>query len=314
MSKKNYAKDTKEFDLEYVLQIFNSLFDGNEDIDISSKLSDLYNSLKSNIEKRKMIYELNNRLVFSMDECKKLQSHLPIYYDIENGKRLENFIWLEAPEGILSNNSIDFLNKLKNSNLSISGIYMEHENTDFSTQYTLDEAIDTCVAIGSFLNEIENKEKKYDVIENALEKLAEDIEYNYQAVDIDEKLLKDGYLLDKEEIDELRRSHSVYGSLVEHKAMCSGIAKTVKAILKYYGVEVNIICNEKHAWNQIKVNDREKYNLDLTTAVVSKINKNILDLLEDDEKFYSNSVYDGVFEKCKLFKCTMSEKNIDKEK
>lgn len=299
-----------------LLDIFNNLFYQNEKVDISAKLSDLYNSLYPDSEKEKMLYMLKYRCVFDFEECKQLQEQLPIYYDKTMGKKLDKFIWIEMPENIFSMDFIGFIEKMENSNLPIAGIYIEHENTDESTNYTLDEAKKTCIAMNKFFSEIEDEKDIYNVIENVLKKLTKDMEYDYQAADISNKLLKNGYLADDEELTMLRQSKSLYGVLIGHKAICSGISKTVKQILEKYVLDVRIIHNEEHSWNQISINDREKYNLDLTTAIVSKKHTEMLELLQDDKRFYINKAYDNISEECKKMQCTTNIEKIayDKEK
>ena len=297
-----------KFNKTDVVDIFDTLFYQDEKVDISEKLSDLYNSLYPDSEKEKMLYMLKHEYVFSFDECKKLQKQLPIYYDKTKGKKLDKFLWVEVPENIFSMDFIGFIEKMENSNLPIAGIYMQHENTEESTHYTLDEAKKTFGAMNKFFSEIKDEKDIYDVIENVLEKLTEDMEYDYQACDIDDKLIENGYLADDERAI-LRQSKSLYGVLVGHKAICSGIAKAVKQILEKYVLDVSIIHNEEHGWNQISVNDREKYNLDLTTAVVSKKHTEMLELLKDDKRFYRNKVYDNILEKCRKMQCTT---NIEK--
>lgn len=61
--------------------------------------------------------------------------------------------------------------------------------------------------------------------------------------------------------------YTVYGALVEHKAVCEGIAKTVKLLLNILDVKCIVVSGKfdgtGHAWNMVKLNDWS-YNLDVT--------------------------------------------------
>ena len=61
--------------------------------------------------------------------------------------------------------------------------------------------------------------------------------------------------------------YTVYGALVEHKAVCEGIAKTVKLLLNMLDVKCIVVSGKfdgnEHAWNIVKINDWS-YNLDVT--------------------------------------------------
>lgn len=61
--------------------------------------------------------------------------------------------------------------------------------------------------------------------------------------------------------------YTVYGALVEHKAVCEGIAKTVKLLLNLLDVKCIVVSGKydgnEHAWNIVKLNDWS-YNLDVT--------------------------------------------------
>lgn len=61
--------------------------------------------------------------------------------------------------------------------------------------------------------------------------------------------------------------YTVYGALVEHKAVCEGIAKTVKLLLNMLDVKCIVVSGkfdgQGHAWNIVKPDDWA-YNLDVT--------------------------------------------------
>lgn len=61
--------------------------------------------------------------------------------------------------------------------------------------------------------------------------------------------------------------YTVYGALVEHKAVCEGIAKAVKLLLNMLDVKCIVVSGKfdghGHAWNIVKLEDWA-YNLDVT--------------------------------------------------
>ena len=61
--------------------------------------------------------------------------------------------------------------------------------------------------------------------------------------------------------------YTVYGALIEHRAVCEGIAKTVKLLLNMLDVQCIVVTGEYegngHSWNIVKI-DGESYNLDVT--------------------------------------------------
>lgn len=61
--------------------------------------------------------------------------------------------------------------------------------------------------------------------------------------------------------------YTVYGALVEHKAVCEGIAKTVKLLLNMLDVKCIVVSGQYdghgHTWNIVKIDDWA-YNLDVT--------------------------------------------------
>jgi hypothetical protein len=70
--------------------------------------------------------------------------------------------------------------------------------------------------------------------------------------------------------------YTVYGALVEHKAVCEGIAKTVKLLLNLLDVKCIVVSGKYdghgHAWNIVKIDDWS-YNLDVTMDMGRVIHK-----------------------------------------
>jgi len=57
--------------------------------------------------------------------------------------------------------------------------------------------------------------------------------------------------------------HSAYGALHAGIAVCDGYAKTFKLILNKMGIECDVVYNDTHAWNTVKLDDAW-YMVDLT--------------------------------------------------
>jgi hypothetical protein len=70
--------------------------------------------------------------------------------------------------------------------------------------------------------------------------------------------------------------YTVYGALVEHKAVCEGIAKAVKLLLNMLDVKCIVVSGKYdgngHAWNIVKIDDWS-YNLDVTMDMGRVIHK-----------------------------------------
>lgn len=71
---------------------------------------------------------------------------------------------------------------------------------------------------------------------------------------------------------------SIYGALVNKKAVCSGYARAAKVLLNRVGIECRLVSgmskNSGHMWNQVKI-DNKWYNLDVTWDD-SAVNNDIL--------------------------------------
>ena len=89
--------------------------------------------------------------------------------------------------------------------------------------------------------------------------------------------------------------YTVYGALVEHKAVCEGIAKTVKLLLNMLDVKCIVVSGtyegHRHAWNIVKLDDWA-YNLDVTMDMGRVIHKgkmryNYFNFRDSDFDFYN---------------------------
>lgn len=89
--------------------------------------------------------------------------------------------------------------------------------------------------------------------------------------------------------------YTVYGALVERKAVCEGIAKTVKLLLNMLDVKCIVVSGtydgHRHAWNIVKLDDWA-YNLDVTMDLGRVIHKgkmryNYFNFRDSDFDFYN---------------------------
>ena len=73
--------------------------------------------------------------------------------------------------------------------------------------------------------------------------------------------------------------YTVYGALVNHKAVCEGIAKTTKLLLNMLDVKCIVVSGDYdghgHAWNIVKLDDWA-YNLDVTMDLGRVIHKGMM--------------------------------------
>ena len=91
--------------------------------------------------------------------------------------------------------------------------------------------------------------------------------------------------------------YTVYGALVEHKAVCEGIAKTTKLLLNMFDVKCIVVSGDydghSHAWNIVKIDDFS-YNLDVTMDMGRVVHKgmmryNYFNFRDDDISDYKPS-------------------------
>lgn len=77
----------------------------------------------------------------------------------------------------------------------------------------------------------------------------------------------DAYLTDERNIAKANasyyESHSIYGTLISGKAVCEGYSKAAKLLFNKLGIESDVITNDEHGWNYVKVNGKY-YQMDLT--------------------------------------------------
>lgn len=83
-----------------------------------------------------------------------------------------------------------------------------------------------------------------------------------------------------------KQACSVKG-LITSLAVCVGYSKIAKNALACFGIESEILTNETHAWNQVKVNVNW-YNLDLASA-----RKDLLEVKESTYIFTNDNLFYG---------------------
>ena len=109
-----------------------------------------------------------------------------------------------------------------------------------------------------------NYEKK--VFSYVYVKLALTVKYDTKAAKI---ASKPGYALDEEKGEYVNNAASMYGALINRRAICSGLSDALRNILAEMGIRAKYISSkpnedgERHAWNQVYL-DGEWYNCDVT--------------------------------------------------
>lgn len=58
--------------------------------------------------------------------------------------------------------------------------------------------------------------------------------------------------------------YTAYGALIDGEAVCSGYASAFVALARRCGLEAYIVKSDTHAWNVIKLDDGQYYNVDVT--------------------------------------------------
>lgn len=87
---------------------------------------------------------------------------------------------------------------------------------------------------------------------------------------IHDTLMADTTYYEYENIEDLPiNTHTIYGTLVEKEAVCDGFAKTLQILLDKIHLQSIIVLgaleNEAHAWNLVKLEDEQWYQLDFTS-------------------------------------------------
>lgn len=147
--------------------------------------------------------------------------------------------------------------------LYVSNIYDDAEINDKKAQ------------LNSKIAEITNKFSHY----NDLRKIYEIHDYIIQNSTYDNKeeavslstldynLDFEAYIADERRIAKANakhyEEHSIYGALINGKAVCEGYSKAAKILFNNNGIESEVIRSNDHGWNYVKVNGNY-YQIDLT--------------------------------------------------
>ncbi|MCR5703999.1 MAG: hypothetical protein K6G85_05200 [Eubacterium sp.] len=131
-----------------------------------------------------------------------------------------------------------------------------------------------------FLKNVSEQMSDYEAVLQIYENIIDLVDYD--SIGLDEQKAKGR--MSVEEYDNLR---SIYGTLVNKKAVCAGYAKAFQYLLQKIGVECLYVIGptgkEWHAWNIVRIED-EYYYMDVTWGDYSntKEEKNI----SDDIKYF----------------------------
>jgi len=127
------------------------------------------------------------------------------------------------------------------------------------------------------INEITNKVSSYDDLRKVYEihdYINKNCTYDYEGAEksmptskIDSNDDFDAYIADDKAIAKANanyfESHSIYGVLIQGKAVCEGYAKTANMLFNKSNIQSGVIRSEDHGWNYVKVNGNY-YQIDTT--------------------------------------------------
>lgn len=128
---------------------------------------------------------------------------------------------------------------------------------------TRKKAIDD--TLSSFMDSINDRMSDYDVAVKVYENIIKLVDYD--TVGLEKQKNTEG---SAEIPDDLR---SIYGVLVNRKAVCAGYAKATQYLMNLMGFECTYVTSETHAWNLIKL-EGEYYHLDTTWGDSSNTEQN----------------------------------------
>lgn len=108
--------------------------------------------------------------------------------------------------------------------------------------------------IDSILSTVEMQGDQMSTFMQIVQKLSHKISYDYGVINDEENKIK---------TNRSATSRNLIGGLLEGKCVCAGYAEIMRNILPCVGMEAVIKRGDRHAWNQVKIND-EWFNIDLT--------------------------------------------------
>ncbi len=126
------------------------------------------------------------------------------------------------------------------------------------------------------LNSMVETSRRIDVF-NAVKTILTENEMVYVQTDFDKELFVHDYICKNVEYDNTQgdygnryEPYSIFGPLIEKKAVCDGVSKLTKLLLELLGIRSYVVSGSKadpkkpkHAWNIVML-DEEAYHLDVT--------------------------------------------------
>lgn len=120
------------------------------------------------------------------------------------------------------------------------------------------------MATKSFMTSVTDSMSDYEVVLHIYDNIIQLVDYDSLGL---EKQKKTGQSAST--FDELR---SIYGVLVNKKAVCAGYAKAFQYLLNLCGIECTYVTNKVHAWNLVKL-EGDYYYIDVTWGDFSNTQK-----------------------------------------
>ena len=177
---------------------------------------------------------------------------------------------------------------IKDAEKALNAIYNDREDYYFlENRYSV---INTNLVLANVhsiklsytVEDMAEKEKLDKRLEEATDKFLKDLitqdmtEFEKELA-IHDKLVKQVKYFKHEKIEDIPAiKHTLYGALVEKEAVCDGITRAFKHLLKQVGIESMMVTgtldNVAHAWNIVKIEDKYYY-VDATSDSVELENK-----------------------------------------
>lgn len=177
---------------------------------------------------------------------------------------------------------------VKDAEIALNAIYNDREDYYFlENRYSI---INTNLVLANVhsiklsytVEDMTEKEKLDKRLEEATDKFLKDLitqdmtEFEKELA-IHDKLVKQVKYFKHEKIEDIPAiKHTLYGALVEKEAVCDGITRAFKHLLKQVGIESMMVTgtldNVAHAWNIVKIEDKYYY-VDATSDSVELENK-----------------------------------------
>lgn len=110
-------------------------------------------------------------------------------------------------------------------------------------------------AVSAFLDCVDESMSDYEVALRIYENIIKLADYDTMGLERQRKTVPPA-----DQTDDLR---SIYGVMVNKKAVCAGYAKTMQYLLNVCGIECVYVTSDTHAWNLVKL-EGDYYHLDVT--------------------------------------------------